>query len=180
MIVPFSFSSFARDMETTSRFFFLGKAGTGKGTEIEKIKKSAKLPLVLAPTGKAADNVQGLTIHSALSIPIGTLIGDEDIDVSALKDVDVIMVDEVGAVRVDLFDYIYRLVSKAEQTYQRTIRVVMVGDFGQLAPVLPKTNAELFQMRFRYGCRKGYCFEGKHFKEWFTAENTYLLTESKR
>lgn len=180
VIVPFPSSLFAPDMEKKSRILFLGKAGTGKSTEIEKIKKSAKHPLVLAPTGKAADNVQGLTIHSALSIPIGTLIGDEDIDVSALKDVDVIIVDEVGAVRVDLFDYIYRLVSKAEQTYQRTIRVVMVGDFGQLAPVLPKTNAELFQMRFRYGCRKGYCFEGKHFKEWFTAENTYLLTESKR
>ncbi|MCR5684827.1 MAG: AAA family ATPase [Lachnospiraceae bacterium] len=161
------------------RMLILGRAGVGKSTILEELVKLSKHPLVLAPTGKAADNIHGSTIHGGLKIPLDILEGDERLDIEVLKETDVLIVDEVGAVRIDLFEYIYRLIEKAERIWKKTVQVVMFGDFGQPAPVLPEKNNELFRLRFKYGCRKGYCFESKHFMEWFEG-SIYRLTESKR
>jgi DNA replication protein DnaC len=97
-------------------FFLTGKAGTGKSFFLKSIlKDTIKKCIVLAPTGMAAINVNGQTIHSFFKLPINPLLDpvldayqfeEEDDKYRLLKEVDCIIIDEISMVRADLLDAI--------------------------------------------------------------------------
>ena len=99
-------------MENTSECLFItGKAGTGKSTLLKYFKaNTGKKIIVLAPTGVAAINVGGQTIHSFFRLP-PKIIRKDTIkrlrDKSLVENLDMVIIDEVSMVRADLLDGIY-------------------------------------------------------------------------
>ena len=135
--------------------FVSGDAGTGKSFTVKEmiqdaIKKGLNV-LVVAPTGKAAKNVGGMTIHSAFRAPIG-ITGPEDVfkgktgrdGRSLLELADLIVIDEISMVRYDLFAGVRRSIAAAEEKSKRHKQVIVVGDFFQLPPVLADKEDELY------------------------------------
>jgi ATP-dependent exoDNAse (exonuclease V) alpha subunit len=129
--------------DSRDHIFVTGRAGTGKSTLLEYLSwHTAKQLVVCAPTGVAALNVAGQTIHSLFRLPIG-VIADHEIDQSAelrklLNTIDTVVIDEVSMVNADLLDAIDRSLRQARQKPHEAFggaQVVMFGDPYQLAPV---------------------------------------------
>lgn len=131
-------------IETTREHIFVtGRAGTGKSTLLEHLAWNTSKQLVIcAPTGVAALNVGGQTIHSLFRLPIG-VIADHEIDQSAelkklLNAIDTLVVDEVSMVNADLLDAMDRSLRQARQKPNEPfggVQLVLFGDPFQLAPV---------------------------------------------
>ena len=131
-------------IETTrDNIFVTGRAGTGKSTLLNYLSWNTSKQLVIsAPTGVAALNVGGQTIHSLFRLPIG-VIADHDLDQSAelkklLNTIDTLVIDEVSMVNADLLDAIDRSLRQARQRKNEAfggVQVVLFGDPYQLAPV---------------------------------------------
>lgn len=131
-------------IETTrDNIFVTGRAGTGKSTLLNYLSWNTSKQLVIsAPTGVAALNVGGQTIHSLFRLPIG-VIADHDIEQSAelkklLNTIDTLVIDEVSMVNADLLDAIDRSLRQARQRKNEAfggVQVVLFGDPYQLAPV---------------------------------------------
>lgn len=136
---------------TDRSVFLTGKAGTGKTTFLRKIQEmSPKRKIVVAPTGVAAINAQGVTIHSQFQLPFspyvpGTSIS-EDVNrhyrvskekKQILRTLDLLIIDEISMVRCDVLDAIDSVLRK----YRRHdkpfggVQLLMIGDLQQLAPV---------------------------------------------
>ncbi len=124
-----------------------GGAGTGKSwllrIIIEGLKKSNHNVMVCAPTGLAAQQIGGATIHRALDYPVGPLITRHDKIMTRcpkiLAKVDVIIIDEISMVRIDMMDAIAASIERAQEKYGKHIQVILAGDFAQLPPVI-KSN----------------------------------------
>ncbi len=134
---------FAAIETTRDHIFVTGRAGTGKSTLLEYLSWNTSKQLVIcAPTGVAALNVGGQTIHSLFRLPIG-VIADHEIDQSAdlrklLSTIDTLVVDEVSMVNADLLDAMDRALRQARQRPHEAfggVQVVLFGDPYQLAPV---------------------------------------------
>ncbi len=134
-----------------SNIFVTGRAGTGKSTLLNHlIANTKKKVVVCAPTGVAALNVGGTTIHSLFGFPFGVL-GTQDIRRhmnsrvrEVLKAIDVLVIDEVSMVNADLMDAISTALGIAKGRAKQPFggaQVVMFGDPYQLAPV-PGSAAE--------------------------------------
>ncbi len=131
-------------IETTNESLFItGRAGTGKSTLLNYLADNTSKQLVIcAPTGVAALNVGGQTIHSLFRLPIG-VIAENDITQSVelrklLSTIDTLVIDEVSMVNADLLDAIDRSLRQARQRKQEAfggVQVVLFGDPYQLAPV---------------------------------------------
>jgi ATP-dependent exoDNAse (exonuclease V) alpha subunit len=131
-------------IETTREHIFVtGRAGTGKSTLLTHLSWNTSKQLVIcAPTGVAALNVAGQTIHSLFRLPIG-VIADHDIEQSAelrklLNTIDTLVIDEVSMVNADLLDAVDRSLRQARQRPLESfggVQVVLFGDPYQLAPV---------------------------------------------
>ncbi len=128
---------------TGAHIFVTGRAGTGKSTLLEHLSwNTAKNVVVAAPTGVAALNVGGQTIHSLFRLPIG-VIADHSIDQVAevrklLNAMDPLVIDEVSMVNADLMDAIDRSLRQARQKPHDAfggVQLVLFGDPFQLAPV---------------------------------------------
>lgn len=128
---------------TRESIFVTGRAGTGKSTLLNHLAwNTDKQVVICAPTGVAALNVGGQTIHSLFRLPIG-VIADHDIDQSAdlrklLNTIDTLVIDEVSMVNADLVDAIDRSLRQARQKPFDAfggVQVVLFGDPYQLAPV---------------------------------------------
>jgi len=128
---------------TRDHIFVTGRAGTGKSTLLEHLSwHTGKQLVVCAPTGVAALNVGGQTIHSLFRLPIG-VIADHAIDQSdevrkLLNAIDTIVIDEVSMVNADLMDAIDRSLRQARQRRHEAfggVQLVLFGDPFQLAPV---------------------------------------------
>jgi len=130
-----------------------GEAGTGKSTLVNFIKMSG-IPntVVLAPTGVAALNVGGQTIHSFFRFPF------KIIDEAALVDqkknrlwkkVDLIIIDEVSMLRADILDGIDLVLRQAQDSREPFggVRLLLVGDFFQLPPVIPRDEHQILAQR---------------------------------
>lgn len=126
--------------------FLTGKAGTGKSfvtkSLIEKLIKQRKNVIALAPTGIAANNVGGATIHSTFSLPpFGVLDYKECNFVKPTKRVvlnaiDVILIDEVSMLRPDILDAInWTLIKNGCRNSLENIQLILVGDMAQLGIV---------------------------------------------
>lgn len=142
--------AFALIESTNTSLFITGKAGTGKSTFIKMIQeKIDKNFLVLAPTGIAAINVGGQTMHSFFGFPFEVIGPHTQMRVSEekqilLKHIDTIIVDEVSMVRCDMVDGMDRYLRTAFHTHMPFggKQVVFVGDLFQLPPVVSEPADE--------------------------------------
>jgi hypothetical protein len=134
---------FAAIETTRDHIFVTGRAGTGKSTLLEYLSWNTSKQLVIcAPTGVAALNVGGQTIHSLFRLPIG-VIADHEIEQSAelrklLNTINTLVVDEVSMVNADLLDAMDRALRQARQKPHEAfggVQLVLFGDPYQLAPV---------------------------------------------
>jgi ATP-dependent DNA helicase PIF1 len=128
---------------TREHVFVTGRAGTGKSTLLNHLNWHTQKQIVIcAPTGVAALNVGGQTIHSLFRLPIG-VIADQRIDQNdavrkILNAMDTLVIDEVSMVNADLMDAMDRSLRQARQRPHEPFggaQVVLFGDPYQLAPV---------------------------------------------
>src|SRR5690606_26358485 len=132
--------------DTSEHVFITGRAGTGKSTLLQHFAWNTKKQIAIcAPTGVAALNVEGQTIHSLFRLPIG-LIADGEIEQTdatrrILNAIETLVIDEVSMVNADLMDAMDRSLRQARGRRGQPfggVQVVMFGDPYQLAPVPPR------------------------------------------
>jgi ATP-dependent exoDNAse (exonuclease V) alpha subunit len=154
---------------TTESAFLTGRAGTGKSTLLRLFRTTTKKKIVvLAPTGLAALNVEGQTIHSFFGFPPKP-ISRKDIKIrrnkSLYKKIDIIIIDEVSMVRADMMDnidFFLRLHRDNMMTPFGGIQMLFVGDLFQLPPVVA-SEEEALLMRENY--ESPYFFAANVFQE---------------
>lgn len=136
--------------------FLTGKAGTGKTfivkELIKKLKKEGKNVITVAPTGVAANNAGGATIHSTFSLPISGVLKFETCNFlksqkkSVIDNTDVLLIDEVSMVRPDILDGINWTLLKNGCKKLMNMQVILIGDMMQLKPVIDdNTKSVLLQ-----------------------------------
>ncbi len=138
--------------------FVTGRAGTGKSTLLMHLAAhTSKRLAISAPTGVAALNVGGQTIHSLLRLPIGVIADQplphpEDLR-NLLRNIDTLVIDEVSMVNADLMDAIDRTLREVRHRSREPfggVQVVLFGDPYQLAPVPPNDPHERAYFADRY------------------------------
>jgi len=152
--------------------FLTGDAGTGKShvikVFIESCKNKRLSVMVVAPTGIAALNVGGVTIHRAFDAKVGPLVEKITSIVSVLKDTDVIIVDEISMCRIDLFEYMIKQIMYANiarrRSNQKDIQIVVVGDFFQLPPVVTDEDREILTQYYKKDIGCGFAFQSEYWK----------------
>lgn len=143
-------------VEHTDRSIFLtGKAGTGKTTFLKAIiERSAKRMVVVAPTGVAAINAGGVTIHSFFQLPLSPFIPDARIKErynfskekrKIISSIDVLVIDEISMVRSDLLDAIDSVLRRFRGNGKPFggVQLLMVGDLQQLTPVVTPEDEQM-------------------------------------
>ncbi|MDH4058255.1 MAG: AAA family ATPase, partial [Cyclobacteriaceae bacterium] len=159
---------------TSSHIFLTGKAGTGKTTFLKNLAKNThKSFLIVAPTGIAALNAGGVTIHSQFLLPHGTFLPERTLHQNfsfagnyfaqdtlakkhplnsarkqVLRSIDLLVIDEVSMLRADLLDAIdYRLKAARGNFFQRFggVQLLLIGDLYQLPPVVKREEEMLLQ-----------------------------------
>ena len=131
-------------MYTQRNIFLTGKAGTGKTTFLRQLRNdSRKRMIVVAPTGVAAINANGVTIHSFFQLAPGLLPKNDNKfqfskhKINILRSLDMLVIDEISMVRCDLLDAIDQILRRF-QNHNRPfggVQLLMIGDLQQLAPV---------------------------------------------
>ena len=135
------------DIESTSRNILLvGGAGTGKSYILRQYAETHPNVILCAPTGIAAVNIGGATMHSVFGIPrdsIGARISKkQDNAVRILAAADAVLIDEISMCRSDVFSFAMRVLKKAEKRKGSRIRIIAAGDFAQLPPVVTVEDAK--------------------------------------
>ena len=149
---------------TSNSVFLTGKAGTGKSTFLKYICSTTKKKyVVLAPTGIAAINAGGSTLHSFFHLPFHPLVPDDSRyqgrrirdflkynkeHVKLLKQVDLIIIDEISMVRADVIDFIDRILRTYSGCHRLPFggkQMLFVGDVFQLEPVVTRDEREILQ-----------------------------------
>ena len=143
-------------VEKTGKSVFLtGKAGTGKTTFLRKVvETSSKRVVVVAPTGIAAVNASGVTIHSFFQLPLHPYIPGMKVESkfafskekrSIIKTIDVLVIDEISMVRSDLLDAVDSVLRRFRDHNKPFggVQLLMIGDLQQLTPVVTDEEAEL-------------------------------------
>lgn len=157
-------------IENTNRSVFLtGKAGTGKSTFLRHIvAHTRKKAIVVAPTGVAALNAGGTTIHSMFRLPFGIMQPNDnrvryfgpnregefinEDKFKLLQAVELVIIDEVSMVRADILDaidYTLRRNSRRAREPFGGKQVLLVGDAYQLPPVLTPADRQLYEPNYR-------------------------------
>jgi hypothetical protein len=146
---------------TNQNLFLTGKAGTGKTTFLKNLKKiSPKRMVVVAPTGVAAINAGGVTIHSFFQLSFGPQLPEENNShfstqdeksenpdrakrfsknkINIIRSLDLLVIDEISMVRADMLDGIDRVLRRYKNREKPFggIQLLMIGDLQQLAPVV--------------------------------------------
>ncbi|MDP3180568.1 MAG: AAA family ATPase, partial [Bacteroidota bacterium] len=147
---------------TNQNIFLTGKAGTGKTTFLRNLKKqSPKRMVVVAPTGVAAINAGGVTIHSFFQMSFGPQIpvdpdkqrqvavpADGNVaagikrfsreKINIIRSLDLLVIDEISMVRADILDGIDEVLRRYKNRYKPFggVQLLMIGDLQQLAPVV--------------------------------------------
>ena len=154
---------------TNTSFFLTGRAGTGKTTFVKNAQKEInKNFIVLAPTGVAAINAGGMTIHSFFGFEPKVLTPYDKASLNKenyaiLRTSDTIIIDEVSMVRCDLIDAMNRTLQKC---MKNTLpfggkQMLFVGDMFQLEPVVTADDKE--EMKKHYGDKKPFFFNADVF-----------------
>ncbi|RKQ51438.1 helix-turn-helix protein [Roseivirga pacifica] len=175
----------AEFVNTTNRHVFLtGKAGTGKTTFLKHIVKNThKKAIVAAPTGIAAINAQGVTLHSLLQLPFGAFIPERTMQPVAnsqfttlynlfsglrfnsakrnlLQEMELLIIDEVSMLRADLLDcidHMLRYLRKERNIPFGGAQILFIGDLLQLPPVVKDDEWNILKNHYN----SSYFFEAK-------------------
>ena len=162
--------------KTDRNLFITGKAGTGKTTFLHQIKKkSLKRMVIVAPTGVAAINAKGVTIHSFFQMPFGPILPNQIANTSnaqrkfsktkidIIKSLDLVIIDEISMVRADLLDGIDQVMRRYKNRNKvfGGAQILMIGDLQQLAPVVRPNEWSLLQSHYN----TVYFFSSKAYQE---------------
>ena len=157
-LTPEFLESLERLEEGKEHLFITGRAGTGKSTLLEYFRDHTKKNVVvLAPTGVAALNVKGQTIHSFFGFkpditPQGVKrLPKRDDKKLPINKIDAIVIDEVSMVRADLLDCIdlfLRIHGKEAVRPFGGIRMIFIGDLYQLSPVVTSHDREALEKQY--------------------------------
>ena len=160
--------------KTDRNLFITGKAGTGKTTFLHQIKnESLKRMVIVAPTGVAAINAKGVTIHSFFQMPFGPILPNQPPNsqqrrfsktkIDIIKSLDLVIIDEISMVRADLLDGIDQVMRRYKNRNKvfGGAQVLMIGDLQQLAPVVRPNEWSLLQPHYE----TVYFFSSKAFQE---------------
>ena len=142
---------------TNNSFFLTGKAGTGKSTFLRRICEEVKKRfVVLAPTGVAAVNVGGQTIHSFFGLSFGVQGPNNygqinEARIKLLRKIDTIIIDEISMVRCDIVDVIDRMLRRYRNNSYPFggVQLVFVGDLFQLPPVITMADKALLRKFYK-------------------------------
>ena len=145
-------------VEHTGRSIFLtGKAGTGKTTFLKTVvEQSKKRSIVVAPTGVAAINAGGMTIHSFFQLPFTPYVPNARIQSKfdfgkekrrIIASLDLLIIDEISMVRSDLLDAIDSVLRRYRDHYKPFggVQLLMIGDLQQLTPVVTPEDEALLK-----------------------------------
>ncbi len=145
-------------VEHTGRSIFLtGKAGTGKTTFLKTVvEQSKKRTIVVAPTGVAAINAGGMTIHSFFQLPFTPYVPNARIQSKfdfgkekrrIIASLDLLIIDEISMVRSDLLDAIDSVLRRYRDHYKPFggVQLLMIGDLQQLTPVVTPEDEALLK-----------------------------------
>lgn len=145
-------------VENTGRSIFLtGKAGTGKTTFLKTIvENSRKRPIVVAPTGVAAINAGGVTIHSFFQLPFTPYVPGSKLESKfdfgrekrkIIASIDLLIIDEISMVRADLLDAIDTVLRRFRDHYLPFggVQLLMIGDLAQLTPVVTAEDEQILK-----------------------------------
>lgn len=144
---------------TDKCIFLTGKAGTGKTTFLRTLKtKPPKRLAVVAPTGVAAINAGGQTIHSLFQLPFGPIVPGNKRDqrqyrrlsnkkVKLLRALDLLIIDEISMVRADVLDGIDEVLRRYRTPYKPFggVQLLMIGDLHQLPPVVKDEDWDMLR-----------------------------------
>ena len=145
---------------TDTHLFLTGKAGTGKTTFLKNLREQLpKRMVVLAPTGIAAINANGVTIHSFFQLPFSPYIPNTTFRSNAtpfhfgkekqriIRTMDLLVIDEISMVRADLLDTIDVVLRRYRDRSKPFggVQLLMIGDLQQLAPVVKEEEWKLLQ-----------------------------------
>ena len=154
-------------LNTDAHVFLTGRAGTGKTTFLRNLReKTHKRMVVVAPTGVAAINAGGQTIHSFFQLPFGPQIPEDGTSSTAsaaarslaaqyqklrknklnlMRSLDLLVIDEISMVRADVLDAVDAVLRRARRSQKPFggVQVLMIGDVHQLAPVAKPEEWEL-------------------------------------
>jgi len=161
--------------KTNRNLFITGKAGTGKTTFLHKVKnESLKRMVIVAPTGVAAINAKGVTIHSFFQMPFGPILPNQTHNsqqqrrysktkIDIIKSLDLVIIDEISMVRADLLDGIDQVLRRYKDRNKvfGGAQVLMIGDLQQLAPVVKPNEWSLLRNYYE----TVYFFSAKAFLE---------------
>ena len=148
--------------------FLTGKAGTGKTTFLRELKRrSPKRMIVVAPTGVAAINAGGVTIHSFFQLPFGPYVpGSTDTvergeklqythkfnreKINIIKMIDLLVIDEISMVRADLLDAVDDMLRRYRSKNEPFggVQLLLIGDLQQLAPVVKEDEWALLKQHY--------------------------------
>jgi hypothetical protein len=163
---------------TAAPVFLTGKAGTGKTTFLKNLSSyTYKKFIIVAPTGIAALNAGGVTVHAQFMLPFGMFVPDKELTdelfssskvynqrllarknplnslrKKILRSIDLLVIDEVSMLRADLLDAIdYRLKSVRNNFYQPFggVQLLLIGDLHQLPPVVKRDEESLLKTYYR-------------------------------
>lgn len=155
--------------DTDCNVLITGAAGTGKTTVLRRfIENTRKTCVVLAPTGIAATNAAGQTIHSFFQLPPG-IIRSEDINKSRFaplyERIDALVIDEISMVRRDLFDAVDQILRKYrdEDKPFGGVQLILFGDMYQLPPIVTDEDRPILYQK--YENYSNYFFDSSAYKE---------------
>ncbi len=152
---------------TDRNVFLTGKAGTGKTTFLHRLKmQGLKRMVVVAPTGVAAINAKGVTLHSFFQMPFGPILPDADFNegkgfnrkfnktkINIIKSMDLLVIDEISMVRADLLDGIDKTLRRFRNKNKvfGGVQLLMIGDLQQLSPVIKDDEWRLLSKYYKNG-----------------------------
>lgn len=161
---------------TGTSVFLTGKAGTGKTTFLRELKKrSPKRMIVVAPTGVAAINAGGVTIHSFFQLPFGPYLPGQVNQVNEgenrfahkfnkekiniIRSMDLLVIDEISMVRADLLEAVSDMLRRYRNREKPFggVQLLLIGDLQQLAPVVKEDEwgllSETYPSPFFFSCK---------------------------
>lgn len=152
--------------------FLTGPAGTGKSHILNKYITNHNNVLICAPTGIAALNINGETMHKQFHIPVpaydtpsfakGKKGAITNAQLKIIAQADTIIIDEISMCRNDVFRFAVKVIRKAEKIKGSKIRIIVSGDFSQLPPVIKKGEDKLMK---KFGLdASGYAFTTQEWK----------------
>ncbi|MDR3046234.1 MAG: helix-turn-helix domain-containing protein [Bacteroidales bacterium] len=159
---------------TGEHIFLTGKAGTGKTTFLHRLREMAtKRLMVVAPTGVAAINAHGVTIHSFFQLSFGPQIGIAQTErskahfskekINIIKSMDLLVIDEISMVRADLLDAVDTVLRRFRNRNKPFggVQLLMIGDLQQLSPIVREDENEILRQHYE----TPYFFSSKAFGE---------------